>query len=304
MNQRHCFKKSERPPTHLLSPRAISSPGVVTRHKLALCRAQKVSADAVIAKLIDRLVMVIQPNKLNTTYEYGVSGRRGALIPSKVGGRECCCRTGGTPSAPRAVNTKMRPQIKPRRLNWLTHSLRGRQVTVKAATTPAIPRRSRGVARAMTTYSSSSQSYRQTAMEQAGITSQAFAVRQTVGRSSQLATAVLKGSLLRCHRCHKLPCLQTAGDRQVRSMLVSEDRQLLGTLSACVQLTCLICASTLCKGVTGCGTNELQHTKHVCQLLLFAQGRTCCCAAGRLVAITTSRHQLAAARDAIKRKQE
>lgn len=55
--------------TYLLSPRAISSPGVVTRHRLALCRAQKVSADAVIARLIDRRVTVIQPKRLKTTYE-------------------------------------------------------------------------------------------------------------------------------------------------------------------------------------------------------------------------------------------
>lgn len=111
-----------------------------------------------IARLIERRVMVIQPNRLKTTYEYGTSGFRGALIPSSDGGRECCCRTGGTPSAPRAVNTKMRPQMNPRRLNWLTHNRRGRHTTLKAATTPAMPRRSRGVERAMMTYSISSHS--------------------------------------------------------------------------------------------------------------------------------------------------
>jgi hypothetical protein len=47
--------------SHRPKPTAISSPGVVTRHKLALCSAQKVKEAAVIAMLIERLVIVMNP---------------------------------------------------------------------------------------------------------------------------------------------------------------------------------------------------------------------------------------------------
>ncbi len=48
------------------SPTAISSPGVVTRHRLAVCSAEKVRLAAVMARLSERCVTVMGPTCSST----------------------------------------------------------------------------------------------------------------------------------------------------------------------------------------------------------------------------------------------